>query len=51
MLLLQVMCTIDEAITNLDDVDYAIVVLHKIGRSHLRFPDFKPEIFWVKLSS
>ena len=42
-----VMCTIDEAITNLDDLDYVIDVLRKVGRSHTRFEGYKPEIFWV----
>ena len=44
---MMVMCTIDEAITNLDDLDYVIDVLRKVGRSHTRFEGYKPEIFWV----
>ena len=46
--LLQVMCTIDEALTNLDDMDYVIDLLRKIGRTHTRFENYKPEIFWVR---
>ncbi len=41
------MCTIDEALTNLDDMDYVIDLLRKIGRTHTRFENYKPEIFWV----
>ena len=44
---MMVMCTIDETITNLDDLNYVIDVLHIIGRSHTRFEGYKPEIFWV----
>ncbi len=44
----QVMCTIDEALTNLDDMDYVIDLLRKIGRTHTRFENYKPEIFWVR---
>ncbi len=45
---MMVMCTIDEALTNLDDMDYVIDLLKKIGRTHTRFENYKPEIFWVR---
>ncbi len=47
---MMVMCTIDEAITNLDDLDYVITSLHKVGRSHCRFEGYTPDTFWVSLT-
>lgn len=45
---LMVMCTLDEAITNLDDLDYVTDILHKIGRTHTRFQGYTSETFWVR---
>ena len=42
-----VMCTIDEAINNLDDVPYVVEMLQKTGKTHTRFPKFQPEVFYV----
>ena len=42
-----VMCTIDEAINNVDDVDYVIDMLKNVGQTHTRFDNFKPEVFLV----
>ncbi len=44
---MMVMCTIDEAITNLDDLDYAIDMLLSVGKTHQRFPTFNRDLFWV----
>lgn len=44
-----VMCTIDEAINNLDDVPYVIEMLRKTGHSHKRFPGFKSDYFYVSV--
>ncbi|XP_070577476.1 neuroglobin-like [Ptychodera flava] len=40
-----VMYTIDEAIASLEDVDFVVELLKKIGRTHKRM-DFHPELFW-----
>ncbi|XP_077993110.1 neuroglobin-like [Glandiceps talaboti] len=40
-----VMYTIDEAIASLEDVDFVIELLRKIGRTHKR-THFNPDLFW-----
>ncbi|KAK3599158.1 hypothetical protein CHS0354_040996 [Potamilus streckersoni] len=42
----QVMFTLDEAISSLDDADVVINLLHTVGNSHRRLPSFDPQIFW-----
>ena len=43
-----VISTIDEVISNLDDMDYTLALLKSIGEAHsIRFPDFKGDNFWV----
>ena len=43
-----VMTTIDEAIANLSDADYAIGLLKQTGRHHTSFDtEFDPQLFWV----
>ncbi|KAL3874844.1 hypothetical protein ACJMK2_037806 [Sinanodonta woodiana] len=42
----QVMFTLDEAISSLDDADVVINLLHTVGHSHRRLPCFDPQIFW-----
>jgi len=46
----QVMYTLDEAISTIEDVDAVIELLHGIGHGHLRLQHagFNPKIFWVK---
>lgn len=44
---LLVMNALDEAITNLDDENYLIEMLLVTGKSHRRFENFGPQIFWV----
>ena len=40
--------TIDEVISNLDDMDYTLALLKSTGEAHsIRFPDFKLDNFWV----
>ena len=46
---MMVMCTIDDAICCLDDLNYVREQLHTVGKSHRRFKNFKPEIFFVSL--
>lgn len=47
----QVMYTLDEAISTMDDVDGVIQLLHSVGKSHLRlsYKGFNPNIFWVSV--
>ncbi|XP_006822139.1 neuroglobin-like [Saccoglossus kowalevskii] len=40
-----VMYTIDEAIASIDDIDFVVELLGKIGRTHTR-TDFNPQLFW-----
>jgi neuroglobin len=45
---MKVICTIDDAITNLDDMDYVIKMLQLSAQSHYaRQPSFDPNYFWV----
>ena len=46
---LLVMNALDEAITNLDDEPYLIEMLLTTGKSHRRFENFGPHIFWVSV--
>lgn len=45
----QVMYTLDEAISSLDDADATISLLLTVGKSHRRLKSqgFNPNIFWV----
>ena len=46
----QVMYTLDEAISSLEDVDFVVNMLHSVGKGHRRLLDaggFNPMIFWV----
>jgi len=49
----QVMYTLDEAMTSLEDVDVTITLLHNVGHSHRRLKErgFNPSIFWVNFES
>lgn len=42
-----VMNTLDDAITNIENVDLVLDLLHRIGKSHLRFQGFNVEYFWL----
>ena len=44
---LLVMNALDESIGNMDDPEYLIDMLLITGKSHRRFEDFSPDIFWV----
>ena len=44
-----VMSVIDEAITNIDNVDHVLQVCNRIGGTHTRFTGFRSELFWVSL--
>jgi hypothetical protein len=45
---MKVICTIDDAITNLDDMDYVIKMLQMSAQAHYaRQPGFDPNYFWV----
>lgn len=44
---LLVMSTMDEAISNIDNVDYVYDVLNRVGQSHGRFSGFVAELFQV----
>ncbi|KAL4237607.1 hypothetical protein ACF0H5_002321 [Mactra antiquata] len=45
----QVMYTLDEAISSMDDVDGTMTLLQTVGKSHRRLKDqgFNPNIFWT----
>ena len=46
---MKVISTIDDAIVNLDDMDYVIRMLETIAESHsIRFPNFNLDFFWVQ---
>jgi len=47
---LLVMNALDEAITNMDDPEYLIDMLLTTGKTHQRFENFNPEMFWVSES-
>ena len=42
-----VMSVIDEAITNIDNVDHVLQVCNRIGGTHNRFAGFRADLFWV----
>ena len=45
---MKVICTIDDAIVNLDDMEYVTRMLQTVAQSHSsRFPNFDPEFFSV----
>ena len=45
---MKVICTIDDAIVNLDDMEYVTSMLQTVAQSHSsRFPNFDPEFFLV----
>ena len=45
---MKVICTIDDAIVNLDDMEYVARMLQTVAQSHsTRFPNFNPEFFSV----
>lgn len=45
---MKVICTIDDAIANFDDMDYVIRVLQQLAQSHCgRQSNFDPNYFWV----
>ncbi|XP_064602552.1 globin-3-like [Liolophura sinensis] len=47
---LLVMSTMDEAISNIDNVDYVYDVLNRVGQSHGRFSGFVAELFqWMEI--
>jgi len=49
---MKVICTIDDAIVNFDDMDYVLRMLETIAQSHsLRFPLFDPQFFSVSIIS
>ncbi|XP_064621359.1 uncharacterized protein LOC135484137 isoform X2 [Lineus longissimus] len=41
-----VMGVFDEAIQNIEKVDYVFQLLEKVGRAHQRFPGFTGDLFW-----
>ena len=45
----QVMYTLDEAISSLEDVDFVVNMLHSVGKGHTRLlaAGFNPAVFWV----
>lgn len=43
---ISVMGTLDELITNIDNVDYVFDVLKATGQSHMKFPGFRTELIW-----
>ena len=47
----QVMYTLDEAISSLEDVDFVVNMLHSVGKGHRRLVEaggFNPNVFWVR---
>lgn len=46
---LLVMNALDESIANLDDPEYLVEFLLTTGKSHRRFENFSPDVFWVIL--
>lgn len=45
-----VMSVLDEAISNIDDVDHVIEVCQRTGKSHSKFSGFSPELFWASIT-
>jgi hypothetical protein len=46
---ISVMGTLDELISNIDNVDYVLDVLKATGQSHQKFPGFRAELIWVSI--
>ena len=46
---LKVMSSLDEAITNLEDYEYVVNMLFKVGVLHTSFDHFTAEMFWGEL--
>lgn len=45
---MKVICTIDDAIVNLDDMEYVTRMLQTVAQAHsTRFPNFNPDFFSV----
>ena len=45
---MKVICTIDDAIVNLDDMEYVTRMLQTVAQAHsTRFPNFDPDFFSV----
>jgi len=45
---MKVICTVDDAIVNLDDMEYVFRMLQTVAQAHsTRFPNFNPEFFLV----
>lgn len=44
---ISVMGTLDELISNIDNVDYVFDVLKATGQSHMKFPGFRTDLIWV----
>ncbi len=42
-----VMTIIDEAISNIENVDHVLELCNKIGATHVRFVGFQGDLFWV----
>ena len=42
-----VMALLDEAICNIDNVDYTLEIIARAGKSHARFDGFTPDLFIV----
>ena len=43
----QVMLTLDETFSNLDDIDYIVGMLHTTGKLHTAFPNYTSDLFLV----
>ena len=46
---ISVMGTLDELISNIDNVDYVFDVLKATGQSHMKFPGFRTDLIWVSV--
>lgn len=45
---MKVICTVDDAIVNMDDMEYVSRMLQTVAQSHsTRFPNFDPDFFTV----
>ena len=44
-----VMALLDEAICNIDNVDYTLEIIARAGKSHARFDGFTPDLFIVSI--
>lgn len=45
-----VMTIFDDAIANVENVDYIFELLHRTGKLHTGFQGFTPESFWVSMN-